>query len=130
MLRDFRATGSLIPLLAAGLVFLNPGVALPQANTATLHGTVTDPSGAVISGAKVTLTNEGTRAVTTQTSGSGGEYVFPFASPALSTLWIEAPGFKTLTVAGINLSAGQQARLTNSLELGQVTDSVKVEATG
>jgi hypothetical protein len=46
-----------------------------------------------------------------------------FAGPALAQP-------KTLTVAGINLSAGQQARLTNTLELGQVTDSVKVEATG
>ncbi len=130
MMREFRATGRLTLLLAAGLVLINPRVALPQANTATLYGTVTDPSGAVVSSAKITLTNQGTRAAVTQDAGSGGEYVFPFVPPASYTLRIEAAGFKTLTVAAINLSAGQQARLTNVLELGQVTDSVKVEASG
>src|SRR5688572_27283849 len=111
MIKEFRATGCLTLFLAGGLVLLNPRVALPQANTATLHGAVTDPSGAVISSAKVTLTNESTRASMTQAAGSGGEYVFPFVPPASYTLQIEAPGFKTLTVAAINLSAGQQTRL-------------------
>ena len=128
MIIDIRPTGRLTLFLTAALVLLNPRVALPQANTATLHGTVTDPSGAVISSAKITLTNEGTRAATTQEAGSGGEYVFPFVPPASYSLQIEAAGFKTLTVAGIILSAGQQARLANTLELGQVSDSVKVEA--
>src|SRR6266498_3637336 len=82
MIRESRATGRITLLLTAGLVLFIPGVALPQANTATLHGTVTDPSGASISSAKVTLTNEGTRAVMTQAAGSGGEYVFPFVPPA------------------------------------------------
>ena len=126
MIRSFRACA--YPLLAGSLMFLLPNVGFSQANTATLHGSVTDPSGAVVSGAKVTLTNENTRAVITQESGSGGEYVFPFVPPASYALRVEAAGFKTLTVANIVLSAGQQARLTNSLELGQVTDSVKVEA--
>jgi Carboxypeptidase regulatory-like domain/TonB dependent receptor-like, beta-barrel len=129
MIWDSRDTKRLMLFLTAGLVLLNPRVALPQANTATLHGTVTDPSGAVISGARITLTNDATRAVMTQESGTGGEYVFPFVPPASYTARIEAAGFKTLTVAEINLSAGQQARLTNTLELGQITDSVKVEGT-
>src|SRR4051812_36124920 len=88
MIRDSRLTGCLTLLLAAALALLNPGVARPQANTATLHGTVTDPSGAVISSAKITLTNEGTRAATTQAAGSGGEYVFPFVPPASYSLQI------------------------------------------
>jgi outer membrane receptor protein involved in Fe transport len=123
-----RARWFRVPMLAAGLLSLAPNAAFSQANTATLHGSVTDPSGAVVANAKVTLTNEGTRAVMTQESGSGGEYVFPFVPPASYTLRIEAAGFKALTIANIVLSAGQQARLMNSLELGQVTDSVQVEA--
>lgn len=131
MIRDSRVNRYRRPLLLAGMVaLLCPGMALPQANTATLHGSVTDPSGAVVSNAKVTLTNESTRAAMTQESGSGGEYVFAFVPPASYSLRIEAGGFKALTIANIVLSAGQQARLTNSLELGQVTDSVKVEASG
>ncbi len=117
-------------VLAAALTLLNPGAALPQANTATLHGTVTDPSEAAIADASVTLTNEGTRAVAVQKSGSGGEFVFAFVPPGAYTLRIEAAGFKALTVAGINLSAAQQARMTHTLQLGQVSESVKVEGTG
>ena len=95
----------------------------------TVEGTVTDPSEAVLSGANVTLTNELTRAVITQTSGSAGEFVFAFVPPGGYTLRIELSGFKALTVAGITLSAGQQARVNYALELGAVTESVKVEGT-
>ncbi|MDX2180858.1 MAG: TonB-dependent receptor [Bryobacteraceae bacterium] len=130
MSRATRSHGCYPLLLAGCLTSLSPSAALPQANTATLHGSVTDPSGASIANAKVTLTNESTRAAMTQESGSGGEYVFPFVPPASYALRIEAAGFKTLSVANIVLSAGQQARLTNSLELGQVTDRVEVEASG
>ncbi len=114
-------------LFCAALAVLTPRAGLPQANTATFHGTVTDPSGALISGASVTLTNESTRAAMQQTSGSEGEFVFAFVPPGVYTLRIEASGFKTLTVAGISLSAGQQARLTYALQLGPVTESVSVE---
>jgi outer membrane receptor protein involved in Fe transport len=64
-----------------------------------------------------------------QTSGSGGEFAFAFVPPGVYTLRIELAGFKTLTVAGIILSAGQQARLTHTLELGPVTERVSVEGT-
>lgn len=112
------------------LVLLIPQTVFSQANTATFHGTVTDPSEALIAGANVVLTNQGTGATTTQKSGDGGEFVFPFVPPGAYSLRIEATGFKALAAAGINLSAGQQLRQTFRLELGQVTDSVKIEAAG
>ena len=110
MIENSRARGRLTILLATALALWAPQAALPQANTATLHGTVTDPSGAAIAEANVTLTNDGTRAVVTQKSGAGGEFVFAFVPPGTYSLRIEAAGFKTLTAAGISLSAGQQAR--------------------
>ena len=82
----------------------------PFNGLAEVTGTVTDPTEAVLSGANVTLTNERTRAVITQTSGSAGEFVFAFVPPGVYTLHIERSGFKALTVAGITMSAGQQAR--------------------
>ena len=85
MIEVSRARWVYVPVLAAGLLLLTPNLAFSQANTATLHGSVTDPSGAVVANSKVTLTNEGTRAVMTQESGSGGEYVFPFVPPASYT---------------------------------------------
>src|SRR5215475_6441260 len=113
--------------LAVALV--SPKAGFSQANTATFHGTVTDASEAVLSAANVTLTNERTRAVLTQTSGNTGEFVFAFVPPGVYTLRIEVSGFKALTVAGITLSAGQQARVNYAMELGAVTETVKVEGT-
>lgn len=127
MFEKSRAMGRLTILLAAVLALWNPQSALSQANTATLQGTVTDPSGAAVADANVLLTNEGTRAVVTQKSGTGGEFVFAFVPPGTYTLRVEAPGFKALTAAGIALSAGQRARLTHTLELGQLSESVSVE---
>jgi outer membrane receptor protein involved in Fe transport len=133
MMVDIRSKGYqgvLLALFFAGLVLLNPRPGLSQANTATLHGTVTDPSGAVIFDANVTLTNEGTQAQMVQKSGTGGEAVFAFVPPGVYTLRIEAAGFKALTIAGITLSAGQQVRLTHALALGAVTENVRVEGAG
>ena len=130
MIGDFSSPGRIPLFLLIGLALLYPPLAQPQANTATLHGTVTDPSEAAIANASITLTNEGTQAVVVQRSGTGGEFVFAFVPPGVYTLRIELAGFKSLAAAGINLSAGQQARLTYRLDLGQVSESVKVEGSG
>jgi hypothetical protein len=130
MIRNVSSPVRIPLLLLTGFALLYPPLAQPQANTATLHGTVTDPSEAAVANASVTLTNEGTKAVAVQRSGAGGEFVFAFVPPGAYTLRIETPGFKTLAAAGINLSAGQQARLTYRLDLGQVSESVKVEGSG
>src|SRR5262245_38697847 len=108
MKRDFCSAVRLTVLPAMcclAVALVSPKLGFSQANTATFHGTVTDASEAVLSGANVTLTNEQTRAVVTQTSGSTGEFVFAFVSPGVYTLRIEVPGFKALNVAGFTLSA-------------------------
>ncbi len=115
-------------LACAALVFVQPRVLLAQANSATFHGTVTDPSGAVVSGATVTLVNENTRATSRAKTGSAGDFVFTFVPPGVYTARIEMAGFKTLNSTGITLSAGQQALQTFTLQLGQVSESVVVEA--
>ncbi len=114
-------------LLCAVFLISTPRVGLSQANSATFHGTVTDPSGAVISGATVILTNENTRATMEKTTGSSGDFVFTFIPVGVYTLRIELSGFKTHSATGISLSAGQQAMQTFILQLGQVTESVNVE---
>src|SRR5215510_11917032 len=132
MKRDFCSAVRLTVLPAIcclAIALVSPKAGFSQANTATFHGTVTDASEAVLSGANVTLTNERTRAVLTQTSGNTGEFVFAFVPPGVYTLRIEVSGFKALTVAGITLSAGQQARVNYAMEVGAVTESVKVEGT-
>ena len=94
--------------------------------SATLNGTITDPSGAVIPGAVVTLSgaeNGVTRSFPTTNSGS---YSFRLLPPAAYTLKVEAPGFQTYKQDGIVLTAGQTATQTVELPLGSGSEQVSV----
>lgn len=102
--------------------------AVAQVTTATFYGTVTDPSGAVVSGAEVTLTNEATQLTQRQVTTSDGDFVFNFAPVGTYTLRIQAAGFKASLQRGIQLSAGESVRLRFGLELGAVAETVEVNA--
>lgn len=117
---------ALAALLVGGGLLVTPG-AWAQANTATFQGRVTDPTGAIIPEAKVTLTNQDTQATTTKTTSSTGDFAFTFVPPGTYTLNIDAQGFKAYASTGITLTAGQQVRQTFNLELGPVTETVSVE---
>ncbi len=114
-------------LLLGIALFLAPDIAWSQANSATFHGAVTDPTGAVVSGATVSLTNENTGATTATMTGSSGDFVFTFVPVGVYTLRIELKGFKIYTSTGIRLSAGQQVQQTFSLQIGDVAETIKVE---
>src|SRR5437867_9163619 len=114
-------------LICAGLLLLAPAGSWSQANSATLHGTVNDPTGAVVPGVTVTLTNQNTGAAMVQSTAERGDFTFTFVPVGVYTVRVEAPGFKTRTVTGITLTAGQQARQTFTIELGSVAETVTVE---
>jgi Carboxypeptidase regulatory-like domain/TonB dependent receptor len=99
-----------------------------QVTTATFYGTVTDSTGAVISGATVTLTHADTGAGSEKTTSATGVFVFDFMRVGAYKLRIEAPGFKAYEGAGIDLTAGQQVRQTFVLEVGALSDTVTVAA--
>ncbi|HVW86347.1 MAG TPA: carboxypeptidase regulatory-like domain-containing protein [Bryobacteraceae bacterium] len=105
------------------------GSAAAQVTTATLYGIVTDSTSATVPAAAVILTNEGTAATYRKTTDATGEFGFEFLPVGSYTLRIEGAGFKALETAGIVLSAGQQARQTYQLEVGGVSETVKVEGT-
>lgn len=111
--------------LAAALFF----PAQAQVTTAAFYGTVTDPSGAVVAGAKVSLTNQGTGATVSKTTGPDGTFVFDFLRVGTYRLRIEAEGFKTLATSDIDLQAARNLRRTFTLELGAVNETVSVEGT-
>ena len=115
---------------AMGLVFMlvSATVSWAQVTTATLYGIVRDPAGAVIPGATITLTNEGTGAVKQTTTDDAGEFVFTALPVSSYTLKIEKSGFKAYVSSKIELAAAQNIRETYTLELGQVSESVNVEA--
>jgi hypothetical protein len=118
----------LAAIIAAGIFLLPPLIG--QVTTADILGRITDSSGSVVPSAKVMLQNAGTQDVRTATPTAEGEFLFTLLQPGRYDLRIEAPGFKTFTATMINVVSGDRKRVDASLEVGQLTESVTVEATG
>src|SRR5262245_35218370 len=78
---------------------------------ATLQGTVSDPSNAVIAGATLTLKNTDTAVERKVTSGPDGHYIFQFLPPGNYALTTTAPDFKSDVRSGIKLSLSENVRL-------------------
>jgi outer membrane receptor protein involved in Fe transport len=96
--------------------------------TASLRGTVTDQSGGVLVGAKVTLTNEGTNiSRSTATVGDGG-YLFALVEVGTYKVTVERSGFRTHVQRGVVLEVNQNGRLDVSLKLGEGSQTVEVKA--
>ena len=97
--------------------------------SSSINGNVTDPTGAVIPNAKITVTEVETSLTRTTGSSSDGLYVITSLRPTTYTLAVEAPGFQTLTQRGITLLANDSVTINLKLELGSAAQSVTVEAT-
>src|SRR5256885_1991838 len=92
-------------------------------------GRVTDPSGAVIPGASVTLTNVNTNAVRNVVTTEAGNYTFPSVAPGFYRLRTELPGFKAAVSEAVEVQIQQVVRLDMVLQLGQISETVEVGAT-
>src|SRR5215468_5594867 len=92
-------------------------------------GRVTDPSGAVIPGASITLTNTNTNAVRNVVSTEAGAYTFPSVPPGFYRLRTELPGFKAAVSEPFEVQVQQVVRLDVVLELGQVSEIIEVATT-
>jgi len=99
-----------------------------QVTTATIYGTVVDPSGAAVPGAGVTATSEQTGTAVHATSGPSGEVSLPPLPVGRYTIRVEAQGFKTEDRTGVELTAGEKVSLTFTLALGATSDTVAVTA--
>ncbi len=100
-----------------------------QQSTADVIGTVTDASGGVLPGATVTLTNTDTNiSRTTETTGSG-DYTFTLVQVGTYSIKVEAKGFKTFLAPSLAVASGDRARVDAPMEVGDVTQSVEVQAT-
>ncbi len=111
-------------LLLAGL----PLAVRAQQETGTIAGTVTDPTGAVIPKAQITVTQEETNAKVTTTSDGSGLYSVPALSVGHYTLVVSMQGFQTYRKTGITLDAGQTVPANVQLLLGSSTQTVTVKA--
>ena len=99
-----------------------------QLTTADVLGTVTDPSGAALSGARIVLTNKGTQEHRTVTANSVGEYTFTLLQSGHYAITASAPGFKNFTIGDFSLNAGDRRREDITMSLGQNTETVEVQA--
>jgi hypothetical protein len=93
-----------------------------------LRVTVNDKSGASIFDAKVTVTNEATNVSVTADASSAGTYVFPNLLVGSYTVTVEKAGFRKAVSKGIQVESNQVAEALVTLEVGEVSAVVQVEA--
>ena len=96
--------------------------------TATLVGNVTDVSGAAVGNASVAVTNVDTGVVTRGKTNQEGAYYTPFLIVGKYALEVEAPGFKKFQQTGLALNAGETPRVDVQLEVGALTEEIRVTA--
>ncbi|HEY6403207.1 MAG TPA: carboxypeptidase regulatory-like domain-containing protein [Blastocatellia bacterium] len=99
-------------------------------STSSISGSVTDPSGAVVSGATITARNEATGEEFNSTSAGNGTFIVPALTAGVYKITVAAPGFKQALVQGVKLDAGVPATVNVSMEVGAATDSVVIESSG
>lgn len=116
-------------LLALLLVTLSGAPVFAQTITGSITGTVTDPSGAVISGARVTATNVLTNVVTPAVTNASGIYSLQFLQIGRYKVQVQASGFAPQDTSVFELEADQIAKIDIALQVGGSKSSVIVMAT-
>src|SRR5690606_25973021 len=104
------------------------GLPLSAQTFGEITGMVTDSTGAVIAGAKVTVTNQATGAARAVETNEVGNYSVPFLNPGLYTVTAEIEGFRAARVEGRQVQVGDTQRVNFALEIGAVTEVVEVQA--
>jgi hypothetical protein len=102
-------------------------LAFAQVTTADIVGRVTDATGAVLPGATVTITNQGTGDVRSAPTNESGDFAFNLLPIGAYAVKVELQGFGTQNTR-LNLSAGDRARFDARLSLGQVEENITVTA--
>ena len=105
---------------------LSSGLAYAQTITGSITGVVTDPTGSVIPGAKVTAINTSTGVTNTATTNGAGIYYLRFLQIGQYKITIEGAGFKGLTTQPFTLEVDQVAKIDGRLETGAASESVTV----
>lgn len=114
------------PVLAAALLL--PNLLFGQAFTGSISGIVTDSTGAVVSGAKITVTDVTRNTNFDTVSNDTGLYVMSQLPPSTYRVNASSPGFRTFVLDNLPLATQQHAKVDIKLEVGQLTEQVLVEA--
>jgi hypothetical protein len=132
-IQENRALRSCALFLCATLVALFllavPTISVAQtAGTGALSGTVTDQSGSSVGGAQVKVTSEASGEVRTVTTTPTGYFVVPLLLPGTYHVEVSQTGFRSVSVAHIKITVTETNALTLRLEVGQIAETVVVEA--
>jgi Carboxypeptidase regulatory-like domain/TonB dependent receptor len=100
--------------------------AFAQVQNGQFEGTVTDPTGAAIANAKVTVSNAATGLSVAATTNASGSYTVKEVPPGSYKVVVEAPGFKKLENNGVTANAGTISRVDVKLQLGKASETVEV----
>src|SRR5258708_21270439 len=103
-------------------------VAFSQTVSATLLGTVTDPAGAAIAGAKVTATEVNTQVSASRETNPSGNYEFPYLRPGLYRVAVEMGGFKREVRENLDVAVDNTLRVDMKLQVGGAKKPVLVTA--
>jgi len=99
-----------------------------QNESGAITGAVTDPSGAVVAGATVTIVDLGTNTTRTTKTGANGEFTFSTLRPSHYKITVEAPGFKESLVSDVELHTQDKIAQNVVLSVGASSDTVNVSA--
>ena len=116
-------------VVGAGVAVLLSLAAAPaqaQVTTGTIVGTVTDPQGAAVPGATVTISDRGKGTSSTHTTDAAGSFMVPFLIPGSYDVAVELAGFRKYVHKGVVLQVNQRARVDAALEVGGLTESTEV----
>ncbi len=130
MARLSRFGPLLLPFTLAGTsLVVSPQLTFAQSTTATLSGTVTDPTSAIIPGAEVTLTNVQNGVERKTKSNSGGNFVFAAVPSGNYDVRVVMPGFESTLLHNIHLDPSDNKNLTKvTMAIGEVTQTINVSA--
>jgi hypothetical protein len=120
---------SLTLAAAALLLFLTSLPARAQVDSGAILGNVTDTSGAQVRGAQVTVTNEGTNATLSSTTGNDGEYKFTPLPIGQYTVTVTFQGFSTVTQKHVTVNVGADVVANFALKPGAVNETIEVAST-
>src|SRR3981189_55842 len=112
-------------LLAAILFFFTCNYLQAQYENGSLVGTIRDTSGAAVSGAEVTITNNATAVTAKATTNGAGDYEIPSLRVGVYTISASAPGFANAVAQNITVSVGARQRIDLSLTVGATQTSVE-----
>lgn len=101
-----------------------------QTGTGSIRGTVKDPQGNAVAGAKISLRNDEKNFSRDQVTDSDGNYSFTTVPPDTYVLEAEAPNFKKAVISGVKALSDKSNTIDVNLEIGAVTETVNVTATG